>query len=348
MRCSIRLNNDLTPAQYVELAKAAERSGFDQIWVSNDLFLRSAPVVVGTMLAATQRLEVGIGILNPYTLHAAEIAMLASTLDETFGNRFNLGLAAGATDFLGWVGIEQQAPLATMREAVATIRALQRGDKAPSGERLRATDQAYLRFAAPRLTPIYVGAMGPKMLELAGEIGDGALPLLFPPEHYYEVRERMAPGEARRVPDLGPVDVAACFWISVDADGDAARRVLAEKIAYYGHALSPLILKRLGLERTDFDEIRHLAHDEDDLSSAAGLVTEEMMAIGIAGDASTVRDRLRPFLAAGAEHLSFGPPLGPDPVRSLELLGEGVVEALRSESGPSLDPPGGTPVVTDP
>ena len=95
LRTSLRLNNDLDPALYAELAAEAERVGFDQIWVSNDLFLHSAPALAASMLERTERISVGIGILNPFSIHPAEIAMLASTLDQLHENRFLLGLAAG-------------------------------------------------------------------------------------------------------------------------------------------------------------------------------------------------------------------------------------------------------------
>src|SRR5215212_2344735 len=107
MRFSLRLNNDLTLPEYLALAQAAEDAGFDQFWVSNDLFLRSAPVILASVAGATSRIEIGSCILNPYTIHPSEIAMLAATLDELSGCRFNLGMAAGATDFLGWVGLQQ-------------------------------------------------------------------------------------------------------------------------------------------------------------------------------------------------------------------------------------------------
>src|SRR5690606_27229661 len=105
MKFSLRLNNDLPLPDYRALAQAAEAVGFDQFWVSNDLFLRSDVVILSVVAMATQRIEIGTGILNPYTMHPAEMAMLAATLDELSGNRFNLGIGAGAGEFLKWVGI---------------------------------------------------------------------------------------------------------------------------------------------------------------------------------------------------------------------------------------------------
>ena len=151
MRFSLRLNNDLPLPHYVALAQAAEAAGFDQFWVSNDLFLRSAPVILAAVAQATTRIQIGSCILNPYTIHPGEIAMLAATMDELSGNRFNLGLAAGASEFLKWVGVAQQQPLTMMRETITAIQALLRGERVEfNGEAMQWTNEAYLRFAAPR------------------------------------------------------------------------------------------------------------------------------------------------------------------------------------------------------
>lgn len=330
LRFSIRLNNDLTIPEYIALAQAAEKFGFDQFWVSHDLFLRSAPVILAAIAQATTRIEIGTCVLNPYTIHPAEIAMLASTLDELSGNRFHLGLAAGARDFLEWVGIEQAHPLDAMRESIQAIRALQRGDlPARNGKFPPWTDEAYLRFHAPRVTPIYLGALSPHMLALAGELADGVLPLLFPPEHYFTVKPLVEKGLQTRHEKVEPFDFAACIWVSLSQDADAARRVLAQKIAYYGHALSPLIWARLHLTRQDFEPITHAMMVEQDPDKAIALVDERMLQIGVVGSAEDVIARLEPLVSAGARHLSFGPPLGPDLLYAIELLGTRVLPHFR-------------------
>src|SRR5713226_1983108 len=88
IKFSIRLNNDLPVAQYVELARAAERAGFAQFWVSHDLFLRHVWVILAAVAQATERIEIGSGIVNPYSANLAEIAMGAATLDELSQGRF--------------------------------------------------------------------------------------------------------------------------------------------------------------------------------------------------------------------------------------------------------------------
>ena len=220
------------------------------------------------------------------------------------------------------MGIEQATPLAAVRETLLAVRRLLQGERvALDGQFLHWTGEAYLRFAAPRVTPIYVGAMSPQMLTLTGELADGALPLLFPPEHYFGVLPLIEAGIARRDPALGELDLAACIWVSLAEDTAAAQRVLAHKIAYYGHALSPLIWQRLGVTREDFAPIEQAMMVARNEELAIRLVDERMMRIGVVGSPRDVIARLEPLVAAGVRHLSFGPPLGPDPLAAIALLG---------------------------
>jgi 5,10-methylenetetrahydromethanopterin reductase len=316
VKFSVRFNNDLPLADYPRLARAAEVAGFDQFWVSDDLFWRSALVILSSVALATESIQIGTCVVNPYTLHPAEMAMAAATLDELSGGRFLLGLSSGAGDFLEWVGIHPERPVAAVRETVARLRALWCG-AAPDGW----APEARLRFVT-REIPIYLGAMSPNMLRLIGEVADGGLPLLFPPEVFGDVLDLIGP-LAR------DVDIAACIWCSVSSDRDAAERVLRDKIAYYGHALSDLILSRLGVERAEFEPVRAAVH-AGDADRAARLVTPAMLQIGVVGTAADLLPRLQGLVAQGARHLSFGPPLGPDPFDAIETLGRDVLPHFRS------------------
>ncbi len=335
MRFSVRVNNDLSVAELTALAQAAETAGFDQLWVSNDLLLRSAPVLAGVLAARTSRISLGIGVMNPYSVHPSELAMMAATVQEASGGRFLLGLGAGAAEFLAWAGIARTAPLATTTTAVVTLRALLGHADAdrtllPAWARAEA---AALKFPSGPPVPVYVGAMGPKMLAMAGAHADGALPLLYPPETYAAARDAVLSG-AGPVHGAGsrrPVDVPACFWVSLSGDPAVARAALAEKLAYYGASFAAPLLAGAGLRPGDFAAAAALAHSG---RPAAALIDERMLSLGIAGDAADVVARCAALVAMGASHLSFGPPLGPDPVTAIGLLGEQVLPALRALAGP--------------
>lgn len=333
MKFSLRLNNDLPVADYITMAKLAESAGFDQIWVSDDLFLRSAMVILTAVAGATSRIELGTCILNPYTLHPAEMAMFAATLDEYSGGRFNLGLSAGAEDFLGWVGITPDAPRTAVIETVEAVKRLLSGERVPlEGKFLRWTDEAYLRFTPRRSVPIYIGALSQRMLTEIGRIADGGLPLLFPPEHYSHVLPFIEHGAAQAGRDINAIDIAACVWCSLSDDRAAAEDALKAKIAYYGHALSDTIYAALGVPREAFAPIAHVAQVENDLERAKRMVTPEMLGIGIAGDTRVLIERLEGLAALGVRHLSFGPPLGPDPAAAVALIGREVIPHFRKKS----------------
>ncbi|BDI21874.1 LLM class flavin-dependent oxidoreductase [Herbiconiux sp. L3-i23] len=332
LRFSLRLNNDLPADELVALAKAAEEAGIDQLWVSNDLMLRSAPVLLGVLAANTTTLRLGIGIMNPFSVHPAELAMTAATLQEVTGGRFLLGLGAGAGEFLSWIGVDQQKPLTRTREALRAIRALLTGGRPAEvdGAGEAWTDDAYLRFDANPV-PIYIGAMSPKMLEFAGAEADGVIALALPPEHYSTARERIEAGAAAVGRAVDELDVPACVWLSLDTDKAAAERALALKLAYYGTAFSPYLLAQGGLQQSDF-AASEAALRAGDVDGAVAAITPAMLRLGIAGHPAAVRERCDELIARGATHLSFGPPLGPDPVAAVRLLGREVLAPLRAAS----------------
>ncbi|MCY3832204.1 MAG: LLM class flavin-dependent oxidoreductase [Chloroflexi bacterium] len=333
MKFSLRFNNDLPVRDYVIYARAAEAAGFDQFWVSDDLFLRSAPVILSAVALSTERIEIGTCVLNPYTLHPAEMAMVAATLDELAGGRFNLGISSGAEDFISnWLGMAFRYPRTLVVETVTAINRLTSNQNAAmDGAVLSWSEEAWLRFPAGRRAPIYLGAMSPRMLEEIGAIADGGLPLLFPPEHYANVLPHIQRGLERAGRALDDIDLAACIWCSVSVDQRAAEAMLADKIAYYGHSLSPMILGQLGLTRGDFEPIRRAYHVEQDKRAARDMVSPRMMRMGIAGTTDALNARLDELAALGLRHLSFGPPLGPDILAAIDAIGRDVIPRFRRD-----------------
>lgn len=328
MRASIRVNNDLSSAQLLDVASAAESAGFDQLWVSNDLLLRSAPVLVGALASRTSRIDLGIGIMNPYTVHPTELAMMAATAQEVSEGRFRLGIGAGAPTFLAWAGVERRRPMRTTRETVAALRRLLgHGDVAEQDLPSWWSDAAFLRFGLETPVPVYVGAMGPQMRRLSGTVADGALPLLYPPESYVSAREDVLAGVRDAGREPAAFDLPACVWVSVGEE-DSARRALAEKLAYYGSSISEVQLASVGLTPQQLEPAAEYAH-AGDLDKAVGLIDDRMLSLGIAGSPEQVVERCRALASLGVDHLSFGPPLGPDLGTAIATLGRDVLPHLR-------------------
>ena len=306
LRFSVRFNNDVPPAQFARLAALAEECGFDQVWVSNDLFFHSATVLVTAAAQSTSRIALGVGVYNPVSMHASEIAMAATSLAELSGGRALLGIGAGADRFLEWARLPFDPPVARTEKAIKEIRWLLAG-----GSPWEIDGAMKIPVVG---MPIYVGAMGPRMLRMAGRVADGALPLLFPPTHYRVAAAQIAEGATLAGRDPQSIDVAACIWCSISTDAASGRRVLAEKLAYYGPSFSPDLLARVGLRPIDFEGFP---------------VPDRGLALGVAGDAEDVAGACARLIADGARHISFGPPLGPDPQEAIRVLARDVIPVLK-------------------
>ncbi|WP_432563475.1 LLM class flavin-dependent oxidoreductase [Kineococcus sp. SYSU DK003] len=320
MRFSVRLSSGVGLEEFREAATACESYGFDQIWTGNDLLRRSGIVPVVLALDATSRIEVGSSVLNPVALHPAEIAMLTANLQELSGGRYVLGLGAGSEVFLRWAGLEPGTPVARTRAGLRAVRGLL-GGRNPEGWH----DRAVLRDGPARPTRIYLGAMGPRMLALAGREGDGVLALCLPPDRFGWFREQVGPV----TPDF---DLVCCLWCSVDDDPAAARARLAPKVAAYAGSLAPATLQAGGFDVERFAHVAGLVERGEEAAAVAA-VDEDMLRLGLVGTAHQVADRCRELAAAGATHLSFGQPLGRTSREAVQLLGTRVLPSLRDLRG---------------
>jgi 5,10-methylenetetrahydromethanopterin reductase len=218
------------------------------------------------------------------------------------------------------------------REAVIAIRELLAG-RSPAGVPGAApgwTAQAVPRVA--RTTQVYIGALGPRMLELAGRLADGALALCLPPRHVHRVVEHIGIGATKAGRRIEELDVAACVWVSIADDRAEARRLLAEHVARYSGSLSPDALAANGFDPTDFARTQQLM-DQRQPAAAVASVTESMLELGIVGAVDDVIDRCAGLIESGVRHISFGPPLGPDRLASIRLLGRRVLPVLRAQLG---------------
>ncbi len=328
MRFSISLNSGHGPtAEAVRLAVLAEKNGLECVWYCQDLFQRDVWVFLTAAAAHTEEIGLGTGIVTPYTVNPAELAMHAATLDEYSGGRVRLGVSVGAVEFLRWVGIEARRPLSAMRESIELIRRLLKGERVEhEGRVFRGwTRDAYMRFEPLRdRIPVYLGAQSRRMLELTGELADGGLPLLFPPEYIEDVLGHISRGAARAGRRIEDLDVVGCIWFSVSDDPEAAMDALRGLVSFYGPHLAPEMIGKVGLRHEDFDPIRE-ALSAQDIERAKTLVTDEMARIAIHGTPEDCVERIDRLIGKGLTHVRFGPPLGPDPEETIRLIGEEII-----------------------
>lgn len=323
------------PRSAADRAVAAERAGFDQFWISNDFLGRSG--LVGLTVAATQtdRIKLGLGVVDPVTLHPGQIAMYAAEMQELSAGRFLLGIGAGSDVFFKHAGVVAPKPIRRTTDALVTLEALLSGgspaDSALVGDGW-SVDHGRLKNDVEHPPPIYLGAMGPKMLGLAGQLADGALPLCLPPSRVVRAREIVEAGAAARNRDLTAFDLVACIWSSIDDDPALARHHLARQIAQYSGSLSPRALADEGFDPEEFQMVQKVVLD-DGLDAGAESVSDAMLTLGVYGGPTEVLDQIEHLASLGAGHISFGPPLGPDINRALTTFGTHVLPVAKQRFG---------------
>lgn len=328
LRLSVRWGSGVGAVNFVNAAMLAEKCGFDQIWTGNDLFARSGIIPMTLALNATEHIKVGSSVLNPVTMHPAELAGIAAALQDFSGGRFILGMGAGSEVFIPWAGITPASPLVRTRTGLRAVRALLEG-RSPAevdGAGTGWHGNAKLKEGAALPTPIYIGAMGPKMLQLAGREADGVIALCLPTSRFHWVKEQIEIGSAgtRRI------DLGVGLWVSTGDDQIAAERLMAHAIASYSGALSKDALAGAGYDVDRFDRIQELV-TAGDLEGATDRVDKDMLKLGLTGSLTDITDQCLELIDQGARHISFGYPLGPTPMESIRLIGENVLPILRRE-----------------
>ena len=313
----------------VARAVHAERLGFDQYWIGNDFLGTSGLVALPAIATATTRIGIGVGVVDPVTLHPGQLASFAAGMADLSRGRFRLGIGAGSQVFFDAAGLRPAPPVRRTREAVIAVRALTSGQRPSEVEGSGEGWSEHAALHGPAVSvPIYVGGLGPKMLAMAGEVADGALPLCLPPERYARAAALIDAGAQRAGRDLSAFDLPACIWCSVADDPVEGRRCLSEHIARYSGSLAPDALTEEGFDPAEFDHVQRLTLAEG-VAAGAAAVTADMLRLGICGGPDEVLEHCARLIEAGARHISFGPPLGPDLGRALAALGERVFPALR-------------------
>jgi 5,10-methylenetetrahydromethanopterin reductase len=269
--------------------------------------------------ATTERIAVGSGVVNTWTRNVGLLAATFVTLDDLAPGRVLLGLGAWWDPLARRVGVKRRRPLQCMRETVEACRALFTLEKVDFSGEFVSLDGVRIDVVhgdrSPRRIPIYIGATGPKMLELSGEIADGVIfNYMVSPLYNDSAMERVAEGArraGRRVDELDRPQLIVC---SLDEDRtkalDAARMLLTQ---YLGQ--QPHIMKASGVDSALIEEIKAVVDwpaSAADIERAAELVPDEVVQMV---SASGTREECLAKVAEYMEHGATCPvlyPLGDD------------------------------------
>ncbi len=163
------------PEQLIAIARVADSVGLEQLWLWEDSFYAGGIATAAAVLAATERLRVGIGVVPVPYRNVGLLAMEIAALARMFPDRFLPGVGHGGQGWMAQAGARVSSPMTLLREYVTALRALLRGEQVTVSGTYVHLDQVQLTWPPEAAPPVLAGARGPKTLRLAGEIADGTV-----------------------------------------------------------------------------------------------------------------------------------------------------------------------------
>ena len=297
----------------VEIVRCADELGYEVV-VLPESFGRDGFTLCDRLLAATERIQVCLGIANTFSRSPAVLAQTAATLDELSGGRFVLGLGASTPNLVeGWHGLRYERPLRRMRETIEICRRIWARDRSPYQGEIFRVEGVKLAFTPLReRVPIWIGALLPRSLELCGELADGWLPTLLPVECIEAGRHSIARGAARAGRDPAEVTLAPTFQLLVSDDPQAALGMMKFGVAiYYGPEGSPYA--RAAAEQGYAGDVKAVAeaYASGGSPAAATAASDRLTAaMSITGPLDACRERVTGLLASGLDRVVVGMPAG--------------------------------------
>ena len=292
----------------LDYVQYAEEKGFEAVWQAESRLVRDAIVPMAAYAAVTEKIEVGSGVINNWTRNIGLLAATFLTLDDLAPGRVICGIGAWWDPLAKNVGIDRRKPLTAMRETVEVLRRLLNMETVTFHGEFHYVDGIELDVVHGRREPrdvrIMIGATGPMMMELTGEIADGAvLNYCVPPDYNDMAMEQLEAGAKKAGRTLDDIDRPQLVVCSVDHDHDKAIDYTRELLTQY-LAQQPHIAKASGVSMDVVEEIQSIlgwpaTHEQ--IQAAKHLVPEELIhKITASGTPDEARKKVQEYIDHGA------------------------------------------------
>jgi 5,10-methylenetetrahydromethanopterin reductase len=291
----------------LDYARYAEQRGFEAVWQAESRLVRDAIVPMAAYAAVTDKLKVGSGVINNWTRNIGLLAATFLTLDDLAPNRVICGIGAWWDPLAANVGIERRKPLTAMRETVEVLRRLLNMERVTFHGEFHNVEGIELDVVhgrrEPRNVPIMIGATGPKMMEMTGEIADGAvLNYCVAPEYNDQALELLESGAKRAGRTLDDLDRPQLIVCSVDHDHDTAIEYTKMLLCQY-MAQQPHIAKASGVSDEVVQEIQSILGwpaTKEQINKAKHLVPDELVhKITASGTPDEARAKVEEYVKRG-------------------------------------------------
>jgi 5,10-methylenetetrahydromethanopterin reductase len=288
--------------------QCAEEKGFKAVWQAESRLVRDAIVPMAAYAAVSEKIRIGSGVINNWTRNIGLLAATLLTLDDLAPDRIICGIGAWWDPLAKNVGIERKKPLKAMRETVEVLRRLLNMERVTFHGEFHKVEGIELDVVhgrrEPRNVPIYIGATGPKMMELAGEISDGVvLNYCVPPDYIDQMCEHLENGAKKAGRSLDDLDRPQLIVCSVDHDENKALDRSRELLTQY-LAQQPHIAKASGVSHEVVQEIQSILTwpaTNEQIKSAKHLVPDELISrITASGTPEQAKMKVQEYLDHGA------------------------------------------------
>jgi len=291
----------------LDYVRYAEERGFEAVWQAESRLVRDAIVPMAAYAAVTDRIKIGSGVINNWTRNIGLLASTFLTLDDLAPNRIICGIGAWWDPLARNVGIDRKKPLTAMKETVIVLRKLLNMERVSFHGNFVNVDGIELDVVhgrrEPRNVPIYIGATGDQMMEMTGEIADGAvLNYCVPPEYNEKALQLLEQGAKKSGRTLDDIDRPQLVVCSVDHDHDRAIDTTRELLTQY-LAQQPHIAKASGVSEDVVQKIQSIlgwpaTHEQ--IQKAKHLVPEEaIMKITASGTPDEARAKVEEYRKNG-------------------------------------------------
>lgn len=292
----------------LDYVRYAEQRGFEAVWQAESRLVRDAIVPMAAYAAVTSKLKVGSGVINNWTRNIGLLAATFLTLDDLAPGRIICGLGAWWDPLAANVGITRRKPLQAMRETVEVLRRLLNMERVTFHGEFHNVEGIELDVVhgrrEPRDVKIMIGATGGKMMELTGEIADGAvLNYCVPPEYNDEALRQLEAGAKQAGRSLDDIDRPQLIVCSVDHDREAAIDTTRGLLCQY-LAQQPHIAKASGVSEDVVQKIQAIlgwpaTHEQ--IEKAKHLVPEDLIhRITASGTPDEARAKVQEYVKRGA------------------------------------------------
>lgn len=295
------LGSSFHTSDLADVARALESSGFRSVWVTEDYFATGGIAGATVILGATSALQVGTGLLSAYARHPALTAMEAATLSSAYPGRFRLGVGAGGLGWLDQQGITHASPLSAVRGNVEVLRRLLSGEEVSGDVGGFHHDRVRLEFPPPEPPPIFIGATGPKMTALAGEVADGLLLSVFSTPEFVGSQRSIIDAASARGPT--PRLTTFAFLALSDSPVDARAALRPLLAAYLTDGESAVMTDAIGIT----DDLRALVDQGGPELLARDMPDSWIDQLAVCGDLQACLARIQALGDAGSDEVALAP-----------------------------------------